>query len=279
MPPDPPGLAVHVGAGRPAGPRHAHWPAVRSWRDTVERMSRLAAAAGITCQHQLLGSRASRAEVTGTLRQAAAALHPRGHLMLTFTGHSDRERIRPDRPPEVAWCLADGTLPLSEVAALLAAVPPTVFITVIADTCYAAALSRFTIPATVVLLAACGPDQEILANPATGFAARLERLMLADGQPNPACTSYLWLSRQFRRDSPDVERPQVWTNRPSVWSQRPLRHPAPRLPIQAAAWDKAWMPQPCRSSDVVAASMSFGSAGMPGVLTLGGTPGKRKATA
>jgi len=211
MPPDLPGLAVHVGAGRPAGPRHAHWPAVRSWRDTLERMSRPATAAGITRQHQLLGSRASRAEVT--------------------------------------------------------------------DTCYAAALSRFTIPATVVLLAACGPDQEILANPATGFAARLERLMLADGQPNPACTSYLWLSRQFRRDSPDVERPQVWTNRPSVWSQRPLRYPAARLPTQAAAWDKAWMPQPCRSSDVVAASMSFGSAGMPGVLTLGGTPGKRKATA
>jgi hypothetical protein len=195
-------------------------------------MSRLAAAAGITCQHQLLGSRASRAEVTGTLRQAAGALDPRGHLMLTFTGHSDRERISPDRPPEVAWCLADGTLPLSEVAALLAAVPPTVFITVIADTCYAAALSRFTIPATVVLLAACGPDQEILANPATGFAARLERLMLADGQPNPACTSYLWLGRQFRRDSPEAERPQVWTNRPSVWSQRPLRHPAAPPPAR-----------------------------------------------
>jgi hypothetical protein len=65
--------------------------------------------------------------------------------------------------------------------------------------------------------------------------ARLEQLVLTDGQPNPACTSYLWLSRQFRRDSPDVERPQVWTNRPSVWSQRPFRHPAgPPCPASAA---------------------------------------------
>jgi hypothetical protein len=215
MPPDPPGLAIHVGAAR-------------SCRDTLERTARLAAAAGITRQHQLLGIRASRAEVTGALRRAAVTLDPRGQLLLTFTGHSDRGRADRNRPPEVSWYLADGTLPLGEVAALLAAVPPTAFITVIADTCYAAALSRFTIPATVVLLAACGPDQEILAHPATSFAARLEQLMLTDGQPNPACTSYLWLSRQFRRDSPDVERPQVWTNRPSVWSQRPLRLPAGR---------------------------------------------------
>ena len=222
MAPDLPGPAVQASA-------------VRSGPGTLEPMSRLAARAGIARQQQLLGTRANRAEVTGALRRAAVTLDPRGHLMLTFTGHSDRERAGLGRAPEVAWRLSDGTLPLTEVAALLAAVPPTAFITVIADTCYAAALSRFTIPATVVLLAACGPDQEILAHPATGFAARLEQLMLADGQPNPACTSYLWLSRQFRRDAPDVERPQVWTNRPSVWSQRPFRHPAgPPCPASAA---------------------------------------------
>jgi hypothetical protein len=42
---------------------------------------------------------------------------------------------------------------------------PTAFITVIADTCYAAALSRFTFPATVVLLAACGADPAVLSRP------------------------------------------------------------------------------------------------------------------
>jgi hypothetical protein len=209
MLPDPPGLAIHVGTG--------------DCRDALERTSRLAAAAGITRQRMLLGAHAGRAEVIDGLRRGAAGLDPRGHLLLAFTGHSDRGRAGLGRPPEVAWCLSDGALPLTEVAALLGTVPATAFITVIADTCYAAALSRFAIPATVVLLAACGADQEILAHPATGFAARLERLVLVDGQPNPACTSYLWLNRQFRRDWPDAERPLVWTNRPFVWSQRPFR--------------------------------------------------------
>jgi len=209
MPADPPGLAIYVGTG--------------DCRDALERTSRLAAAAGITRQRTLLGARASRAEVIGALRRGAAGLDPRGHLLLAFTGHSDRGRPGLGRPPEVAWCLSDGALPLTEVAALLGTVLPTAFITVIADTCYAAALSRFAIPATVVLLAACGADQEILARPAAGFVARLEQFVLADGQPNPACTSYLWLNRQFRRESPDVERPLVWTNRPFVWSQRPFR--------------------------------------------------------
>jgi hypothetical protein len=225
MPADPPGLAIHVGTG--------------SCRDTLERTSRLAAAAGITRQQTFLGAHASRAEVIGALRRGAADLDPRGHLLLAFTGHSDRGRGGLGRPPEVAWCLSDGALPLTEIAALLGTVVPTAFITVIADTCYAAALSRFTIPAIVVLLAACGADQEILARPASGFAARLEQLVLADGQPNPACTSYLWLNRQFRRDSPDVERPLVWTNRPFVWSQRPFRPISgpsrPARPVRSAA--------------------------------------------
>ena len=209
MPPDPPGLAIHVGTG--------------DCRDVLERTSRLAAAAGITRQRTLPGVQAGRAEVIEGLRRGAAGLDPRGHLLLAFTGHSDRGRAGLGRPPEVAWCLFDGPLPLTEVAALLGTVPPSAFITVIADTCYAAALSRFAFAATVVLLAACGADQEILAYPATGFVARLEQLVLAGGQPNPACASYLWLNRQFRRDSPDVECPLVWTNRPFVWSQRPFR--------------------------------------------------------
>jgi hypothetical protein len=221
MPPDPPGLAIMVGTG--------------DCRDPLERTSRLAAAAGIARQRTLLGVHAGRAEVIESLRRGAAGLDPRGHLLLAFTGHSDRERAGPGRPPEVAWCLSDGTLPLTEVAALLGTAPPTAFITVIADTCYAAALSRFAIPAAVVLLAACGTDQEVLAHPATGFVARLEQLVLADGQPNPACTSYLWLNRQFRRDSPDVERPLVWTNRPFVWSQRPFRPiSGPSRPVRPA---------------------------------------------
>ena len=224
MPPDP-GLAIHIGADVLASSRHARWPAVRACRDTVERTTRLAAAAGITRQHQLLGTCASRARIGHALREAAACLDAHGHLLVAFTGHSDREPAGPDQPPAIAWCVHDGTLPLAEVAALLSAVPPTAVITVIADTCYAAALSGFTIPATVILLAACGANQQTLANPAEGFVSRLERLVLPGGQPNPRCTSYRWLNRQLRQDTPDVERPRVWANRLSAWSQRPF-HPA-----------------------------------------------------
>ena len=201
------------------------WPVVRSCRDTVERTTRLAAAAGITRQHQLLGTHASRARIGHALREAAAGLDPHGHLLVAFTGHSDREPADPDEPPGIGWCVHDGTLPLVEVAALLSVVPPTALITVIADTCYAAALSGFTIPATVVLLAACGANQQVLANPAEGFVARLEQLVLPGGQPNPRCTSYRWLNRQPRQDTPDMERLSVWTNRLSAWSRGPFRQP------------------------------------------------------
>ena len=156
MPPDPPGLAVHIGTG--------------TGRDTLERTSRLAAAAGITRQRQLPGPHASLAEVIGALRRAAAELDPRGHLLLAFTGPSDRALPHGDGPPEVSWSLYDGTLPLAQVAALLSVLPPTARITVISDTGYAAALSAFHIPATVVLLAACGADQEIMSSPAPSFS-------------------------------------------------------------------------------------------------------------
>ena len=53
----------------------------------------------------------------------------------------------------------------------------------------------------------------------------LAELVLRDGKPNPGCTSYRWLNWQLRQDSPDVERPRVWTNRLSAWSQRPFHPP------------------------------------------------------
>ena len=83
-----------------------------------------AGAAGITHQHQLLGTSASRARIGHALREAAAGLDPRGHLLVAFTGHSDREPADLDEPPGIGWCVHDGPLPLAEVAALLSAVPP-----------------------------------------------------------------------------------------------------------------------------------------------------------
>ena len=220
-----PGLAIHVGADIATTPEHVHWPTARSCRDTLERTSRLAAAAGIGRQRRLLGLRASRAGVRHALRHAAAELDPHGHLLLAYTGHSARELPHGDGPAEVSWSLYDGALQLAQIAALLAVLPPTALVTVISETGYAAALSAFHIPAAVVLLAACGADQEILANPAASFAARLEQLVLRDGRPHPDCVSFRWLNWRLRQDVPDAERPRVWTNRPALWSQRPFSSP------------------------------------------------------
>jgi len=113
----------------------------------IDRMER-SEASGVT---------ASRARTGHALWESAAGLDPHGHLLVAFTGHSDREPTAPDKPPAIAWCLHDGPLPLAEVAALLSAVPPTALITVIADTCYAAALSGGVITAAVIAVILSAP--------------------------------------------------------------------------------------------------------------------------
>lgn len=226
MPAETSGLAIHIGADILTDPRHTHLAALRSSRDTVDRLARLAVAAGITEQRELAGARATRDRVSAALQLAATELGPQGQLLLTFTGHSDPGAVQADGSRDIAWCLHDGGIRLVEVAALLAALPPTAQVIVVSDTCYAAALSRYTVPARMVLVAACGADQQILARPTTGFAARLERLVIPGGRRNPHCASYTWLDTQLRLDSPDVERPRVWTNEAAAWAERPFA-PAP----------------------------------------------------
>jgi hypothetical protein len=224
MPAEPPGLAIHIGADILTDPAHARWAPQLSCVDTIERASRLAVAAGITQQQALTGTRATREQVRHALRSAAAQMGHGGQLLLTFTGHSDSGATDSCGPGDVSWCLHDGTLRLAEVADALNTLPPASRVVVISDTCYAAALSRFPISATLALIAACEAHQQILARPATTFVARLEQLVLPRGQRNPHCTSYSWLDRRLRQDTPDVERPCVWASKASIWAERPF-HP------------------------------------------------------
>jgi hypothetical protein len=217
------GLAIHVGADSLTDPRHAGFAPLPSSRDTIESASRLASAAGISRQHQLAGASATRERVSRALASATTELDPHGQLLLTFTGHSDRGEPDASGRREISWCLRDGTLGLAEVAALLRALPSTAMIVVVADTCYAAALSAFAMPAPLVLLAACGAGQQILARPAVTFTALLEQLVLPGGRPNPDCASYLWLDRRLRHDTPDVERPRVWASHAIAWTERPFQ--------------------------------------------------------
>ena len=78
-------------------------------------------------------------------------------------------------------------------------------------------------PATTVVLAACAENQATLNYQQSQFVKTLERLTYPGGGPNPDCGSYAWL----RRDTPDVERPDVRANTPAAMRQRPFQ-PAPR---------------------------------------------------
>jgi hypothetical protein len=127
------------------------------------------------------------------------------------------------------WCLHDAALRHVETVALLAAAPASARIAVIADTCYAAACAAvFTgVSATTVVLAACAENQATLNYQHSEFVQKLGRLTYPGGRPNPDCGSYAWLRRELRKDTPDVERPDIRTNNPAAMRQRPFR-PAPR---------------------------------------------------
>lgn len=217
--------AVHIGADVLTHPRHAAWVRPLSCRDTVQRLSRLCRAAGIRAQQALLGPDATTDRARTAIAASAEGIGPGGLLVLTFSGHS--ERPVPGEH-DGGWCLHDAALRHVETAALLAAAPASARIAVIADTCYATACAAaFTgVPATTVVLAACAENQATLNYQHSEFVHKLERLTCPGGRPNPDCGSYAWLRRELRKDTPDVERPDVRANHPAAMRQRPFR-PAP----------------------------------------------------
>jgi hypothetical protein len=218
--------AVHIGADVLRHPRHARWARPLSCHDTVERLSRLCQAAGIRAQQALLGPDATTDRARAAIAGSAAGIGPGGLLVLTFSGHS--ERPVPGEH-DGGWCLHDQALHHVETAALLATAPASARIVVIADTCYAAACAAVFIgvPATTIVLAACAENQATLNYQHSQFVKKLERLTYPGARPNPDCRSYVWLRRELRKDTPDVERPDVRPNHPAAMRQRPFR-PAPR---------------------------------------------------
>jgi hypothetical protein len=213
-------LAIHIGADALAWPGHAHLGGLPSCRDTLERLTRLTRAAGIQEQCCLAGTQATCAAVTETLTRGATALDHKGMLVVTFAGHTVRHH------DQTCWCLHDGESPLSEIAACFASATASAQVVVVADTCYGAALQRYAdLAATLILIAACGADQHTMIRRTSLFIGRLEQLTYSDGIWNAACTTYRWLHKRLRDQTPDVERPEVWTNRTAAWRQRPCALP------------------------------------------------------
>jgi len=218
--------AVHIGADVLAHPRHAAWARPLSCRDTAGRLSRVCQAAGIRAQQALLGPDATTGRACAAIAASAAGIGPGGVLVLTFSGHS--ERPVPGGHGG-GWCLHDAALRHAETAGLLAAAPASAHIVIIADTCYAAACAAaFTsLPATTVVLAACAENQATLNYQQSQFVKTLERLTYPGGRPNPDCGSYAWLRRELRKDTPDIERPEIRASNPAAMCQRPFQ-PTPQ---------------------------------------------------
>jgi hypothetical protein len=216
--------AVHIGADVLDSPEHARWARPRFCQVTVDRLSQLCRSADIVSQHRIVGAEATVDRVRESVVGSAIAVGPGGLLVLSFSGHS--QRAVPGEK-EGGWCLRDGVLLHRETGRLLAAADPSAQVIVIADTCYATAFAAAfeSVRATTVLLAACGENQATLDYPVSFFVAALERLTFPDGTANPACRSYAWLRRELRKDTPDVERPDVCANRPGALRRRPFRGP------------------------------------------------------
>lgn len=224
-----------------AGPER-RWPRSHAAPDTVERAVRICAALGIEDQLTLAGEQATVAAFTGSLADATEVLADDGLLVLTFSGHT----VRGDGPIETArWCLFDGGVELSQIAGQLARFPGDARVIVIRDSCDAAAIARtLTGSQPVLLLASCSEDQTMIDRLQSEFVVRLEDLVTS----HPARGTLAELREALEADTPDCERPVVWSNAEERWprtmsawersrrhGRRPSQAPTLALPISACS--------------------------------------------
>ena len=208
-------IAIHVCADAETTGLQRRWPPPAAARDTAQRAQRICEHAGVTEQRTLAGEQATAEALRKALGHAAAALSEDGLLVVTFSGHTERG----DGPIDTArWCLVGGSLPLSQIADDLAGLPPTARLVIIADTCYGAAITRClrgTQPAIVI--AGCGEDQTMIVRRHSEFVVRLEDFVCSERPPASPLGSINALRAVLEADTPDCERPVVWTNAAERW--------------------------------------------------------------
>lgn len=204
-------LAIHVCADAETRGSRRCWRPLLAARDTLQRAQRICAHAGVIEQRTLAGDQASAEALREALGHAAAVLLDGGLLVVTFSGHTERG----DGPIETArWCLVGGGMALSQIAEPLAQLPPSARLVIIADTCYAAAIAPcLRGPRSAVVIASCGEDQTMIERARSEFVCRLEDLVCSDG-PSPSLDQ---IRAALQDDTPDCERPVVWTRAADRW--------------------------------------------------------------
>jgi len=191
--------AIHICADVLTTEPYARWATLVAARDAIETTERLCRAAGILEHHRLVGEAATREALRRTLVEVQHA----DELVLVFSGHTERGR----GPIEsTAWCFADGPFSVAEVAARLAELPATTAITILVDSCYAAAITHVLAgPQPCVVIAACDDEQTMTERIRSALLVRLEAV-LPDARDLDA------LRAALIHDTPDAERPVVWQN-------------------------------------------------------------------
>jgi hypothetical protein len=212
-------IAIHICADVETTGLHRSWPPPFASPDTLARARRICERAGVADQHTLAGGLATAAVLLDALGRAAAALSDDGLLVVSFAGHTERG----DGPIETTrWCLVGGGVTLAELADHLARLPPGARVVIIADTCYAAAIAAVLHgPQPAVVIAGCGEEQTMIERAHSEFVVRLEDFVCAEPAPGQAPRHAIDALRDvLEADTPDCERPVVWTNTADRWPDR-----------------------------------------------------------
>ena len=217
-------LATHVCADTTTSGILRRWPPPMVSPDTLQRRRRICEHAGIAEQQVLRGKSATAEALLAALRRARAALGDEGVLVLTVL-RPHRARRRPDR----VGALVPGRRrrELSRICEHLAALPAAATLLLICDTRHAAAIAQALCgPQQAVVLASCGDGQTMLDRRRSEFVVRIEDFLCATrGRGSLAA-----LRAQLEADTPDCERPVVWTHAAHRWLTPGARY----LPARSA---------------------------------------------
>jgi hypothetical protein len=212
-------IAIHVGADLARRGTDGWWPPGRAALDTVGRAARIGDALGFDAGLTLVGEHATVGVLSNALRRAATTLASDGALMLTFSGHTERGK---GPLPTARWCLFDGGLTLATMAVALGSLPAAARILVVCDTCYGAGITEVLAgPQRVVVVASCGDDQMMIDRRRSEFLVRMEALVRSGD------ATLAELRDLLEADTPDCERPCVWTNVDAWWAS-PIVRARPR---------------------------------------------------
>lgn len=210
-------IAIHVCADVETTGLRRSWPPPIASRDTLERVQRICELGGVAEQQALAGDQATAPALLDAVGRAAAALSDDGLLVISFVGHTERG----DGPIETTrWCLVGGGVTLGQLADGLARLPPAARVVIIADTCYASAIAAVLHgPQPAVVIAGCGEDQTMIERARSEFVVRLEEFVCAGTECSPGAAIHA-LRDVLEADTPDCERPVVWTNATDRWPDR-----------------------------------------------------------